>query len=280
MPAELTIDGKLIDAIAWITLKPQGMPQDQMPSTIPTEFISQAIYKGDVSGIEPGEAIDPNSGEKKSMLESLVRFEDLPGLEFGLPDLLNWFGVNVGHFARVEMVEEVVEYPNLEHFGRWVDASLEGLYPDGVECEESEEGGEGGSEGGSEGGVECLVSSESEEGGSEGGVEGLEPSNSEEAGSQNDVECSESSSSEEGGPETSSADESELAGLARISANDSPHSWVNSESSSSFMSDESVLLLDILPEDLEDEIPEQLPVAEIILDDNPIDISEEKIDGK
>ena len=232
----MTINGELVSAIAYRTFELLGSSKEERPEEVPqeipeetnTKHIAGAISEGDASAGKYDEGSDSESGSDesdnrdKSILDSHVRFVDLPDLEFAFPELLHWLDVNVGHFGPIEMVEKVMKYPDFEHFIRWVNASLEGLYG------------------------KLSDGSESSSGEEEQKSHGSSP-----------------------GP----VDEADQASPSRVSLDNSAQSWMtgtSGDSSSEFsasLNGESGFYIEILPKDLEDEIPEQLPVAEIILDD-------------
>ena len=146
MPAELIFDGEIINSTAHLTVSPTDSLVDQVPGPVRTEYVyvdkvvfrantSSAKELGDISEDEMS-SDGPKDG-KKSILHSVVRFTDLPGLEFTLPDLLHWLQLRVADFAHSEMREEVMEFAHLEQFVNWVNACLEIVYGDGSESSES-----------------------------------------------------------------------------------------------------------------------------------------------
>ena len=119
--AEMNLDGEMVrKAIATIVRGP-GIPPDYTPDNIETVHIPDMVLKVEAK------KMDQKSDKETSILESTVRFRDVPDIEIGVPSLLKWLGMNLGDFVHLRFIKSILEFDNLQCFTDWAKARLHEL---------------------------------------------------------------------------------------------------------------------------------------------------------
>ena len=107
----------------------RGVPLDYNLGLLETEhlpFVKVNIDDAEVT-VQSDQNV-PISTEGTSILDSMVHFQDLPDLEFGVPDLLHWLSTDLSKYTHLEYTQPLIEVESLELFAEWVKRILNNPY--------------------------------------------------------------------------------------------------------------------------------------------------------